>query len=98
MQARKAKHGATLPIVIAALFVGLAMHGALAAPAATPAQCDANQETTTAALDNIDLAAFHLEYLLLDEVIAGRGPDVAHEIELAVQRLACLRKASAAHS
>jgi hypothetical protein len=77
-------------IGIAAVLLGLATSGALAATPAVVAGCEAEEARTAPAMDSIDLAVFHLDYLLLDEVIAGRGPAIAREIDLAIQRLAYL--------
>jgi len=37
--------------------------------------------------DCVDLAAMHLEYLLLDEVVAGKGPTGDLDIDLAAAEL-----------
>jgi len=89
-QAQRGWHSMARAIGIAVVLLGLVAGGALAAKPSAVAGCEAEEAGIPPALDSIEFAVFHLDYLLLDEVIAGRGPAITREIDLAIQQLAYL--------
>ena len=57
------------------------------APPFTAADEQTVNDPTRPTLTRLDLAIMHVEYLFLDEVVAGRGGAITPEVEMALARL-----------